>query len=341
MGAIDIKSLLALVMPDNPCGDDLRADSRYFELEAVARGRPARLEGQNEIPAEEPNWAQVRTLAEDLLAQSKDLRVVMHLIRALVRVDGYVGLEAGLAVLRNLIEDHWSHVHPRLDPEDNSDPTERLNILAELIDSQNLLRFVRFAPLVSSRELGRFSLRDHEIASGKQSVPTNSPPISLATIEACFQASALDAIQSTQGVVRESLGHLHGIADALKGHLTSEQVPDCGTLVNNLKNAEKILEAALKKRGVVSPDSGVEVVAGKPGQSGVNGGPINSREDCVRVLDLVIEYFKERERSSPLPLLLERAKKLMSKDFMEIMQDLAPDGVAQANKVFGTDAKKN
>ena len=125
MGAIDITSLLASVMPENPCGGDLRTDTAYFELESASRGKPTRFEGQNEIPAEDPNWAQVRTLAEELLARSKDLRVVLHLVRSLVRLESYAGLEAGLALLCNLTVDHWKGVHPRLDPEDKNDPTER------------------------------------------------------------------------------------------------------------------------------------------------------------------------------------------------------------------------
>ena len=56
----------------------------------------------------------------------------------------------------------------------------------------------------------------------------------------------------------------------------------------------------------------------------------------MRVLDKACDYFERHEPSSPVPLLLRRAKRLVSKDFMEILRDLAPDGVSQAENIGGT-----
>jgi type VI secretion system protein ImpA len=68
-------------------------------------------------------------------------------------------------------------------------------------------------------------------------------------------------------------------------------------------------------------------------------GAISSREDVLRVLDRVCAYFAQHEPSSPVPLLLKRAKRLVSKDFLEILRDLAPDGVAQAEAIRGPEAE--
>jgi type VI secretion system protein ImpA len=54
----------------------------------------------------------------------------------------------------------------------------------------------------------------------------------------------------------------------------------------------------------------------------------------VRLLDESIRWLRAHEPSSPVPLLLERAKRLMAKDFLEILQDLAGDSVAQAEKIL-------
>jgi type VI secretion system protein ImpA len=66
-------------------------------------------------------------------------------------------------------------------------------------------------------------------------------------------------------------------------------------------------------------------------------GEIKSREDIVRLLDKACEYFKRNEPSSPVPLLLQRAKRLISADFMEVMRELAPDGLSQAKKNAGVE----
>ncbi|MBE0617668.1 MAG: hypothetical protein IH608_07060 [Proteobacteria bacterium] len=62
---------------------------------------------------------------------------------------------------------------------------------------------------------------------------------------------------------------------------------------------------------------------------------MRSREDVVHLLDKVCDYFRRNEPSSPVPLLLERAKRLVSKSFLEIVRDLAPDGVAQVELIRG------
>ena len=99
MGAIDIKSRLASVMPDSPCGPDLRKDNAYIDLGAATLEKP-RFDGKNEI-VEEPNWTQVWKLAEDLLARSKDLRVTQHWMRALVHLD-FVGWKLHKTVAADL-----------------------------------------------------------------------------------------------------------------------------------------------------------------------------------------------------------------------------------------------
>jgi len=38
-----------------------------------------------------------------------------------------------------------------------------------------------------------------------------------------------------------------------------------------------------------------------------------------------------------VPLLLRRAKRLISKDFLEIVRDLAPDGVPQVELIRGAE----
>ena len=52
-------------------------------------------------------------------------------------------------------------------------------------------------------------------------------------------------------------------------------------------------------------------------------------------LDAVAEFFRRNEPSSPIPLFVERAKRLVSKDFLEVLADIAPDAVAQARAAGG------
>jgi len=62
----------------------------------------------------------------------------------------------------------------QLDPTDNNDPTLRINTLTTLSDPETVLHGIREAMLVKSPALGRFTLRDILITSGKFSAPASS-----------------------------------------------------------------------------------------------------------------------------------------------------------------------
>ncbi len=62
---------------------------------------------------------------------------------------------------------------------------------------------------------------------------------------------------------------------------------------------------------------------------------VTSRADALRLLDLACQYYRRHEPSSPLPLLVERAQRLAEKNFLDILRDLAPDGVMQAQTIIG------
>jgi len=64
-------------------------------------------------------------------------------------------------------------------------------------------------------------------------------------------------------------------------------------------------------------------------------GVIGSRQDAIAALDAVADFFRRTEPSSPIPLFLARAKRLVSKDFLEVLADIAPDAVAQARVASG------
>ena len=64
-------------------------------------------------------------------------------------------------------------------------------------------------------------------------------------------------------------------------------------------------------------------------------GEIRSREDVVRAIDKICAYYARFEPTSPLPLLLDRCKRLVSSSFLDIIRDLAPDSVSQVERLAG------
>jgi type VI secretion system protein ImpA len=160
MSIIDVESLLSEITAEAPCGEDLEYDPQFAEMEKQAQGTPERQYGDTIIPGEPPDWREVGKMALDLLERTRDLRVAAYLTRAQLNTDGLRGFTDGLALLEGLIENHWDNVYPQLDPEDDNDPTLRINTITGLCDPETILHELRAIPLVSSRSLGQFSLRD-------------------------------------------------------------------------------------------------------------------------------------------------------------------------------------
>jgi type VI secretion system protein ImpA len=54
-------------------------------------------------------------------------------------------------------------------------------------------------------------------------------------------------------------------------------------------------------------------------------------------LDKLCDYFDRNEPSSPVPILLRRAKRLINKSFMDIVRDMASNGVSQVELLRGSE----
>jgi type VI secretion system protein ImpA len=62
---------------------------------------------------------------------------------------------------------------------------------------------------------------------------------------------------------------------------------------------------------------------------------VRTREDVIRLLDKICEYYQKHEPSSPVPLLLKRAKRVATMTFMDLLRDLAPSGLDEALALGG------
>lgn len=336
MTTIDVEALLAPISSEAPTGENLEYDAAFAEMERAAEPKPEQQFGKTLVPGESSDWRTVRARAVELFARTKDLRAGSYLARAALHTDGIAGFAAGLAVIEGLLDRFWDGLHPALD-EDGA--LMRANALLVLTDHEATLSALKATPLVETRTLGRFSLRDAERAQSGESgdgVPT------LATIDAAFFDADAERLSATE----------HALADAMaKVARTSgifrERAPECATDLQPLAAALRAMHALvadrLARRGLrgdasdgASSSESVVVAGADRGQGG-GVGEIRSREDVVRVLDLICAYYDRHEPSSPVPILLRRAKRLVTKNFLEILRDLTPDGVSQAENLRGPD----
>lgn len=349
MAVLDLDTLLKPISDDAPCGRDLEYEAPFLELQELARGKPEQVIGDKVRPAQDPPWSKVREAAEELFGSTKDLRVAGILHMSLLKTAGIPGLEAGLGLTRGLLEQYWDSVFPMLDVEDDNDPTFRVNSLISALVSDDVLATLRVAPLVESRQFGKHSLRAYRIATGTLNVESaegTDPAQELARIEGAFGDAPIETLSATAALLASANDHLNSIQHILLDK--ADGIPDdLKPLAADLREMKGLLDAQLAKRGVGAADA--EGATAETGGTGEGGGAasasqpitgvIRNRSDVVTTIDKICDYYAKAEPSSPVPLLLQRAKRLVDKDFMEILRDLTPNGVSEAELIGGVEKR--
>jgi type VI secretion system protein ImpA len=333
MPELDVDGLTRPLGGESPCGPDLEYDPAFLEMIGAAKAPPERAVAEDGATPAETQWPVVLKKARELSERTRDLRVAILLTQSLLNTSGLVAAAEGAAVLRQLLTNSWDGVHPRLDPADNNDPTMRVNALTALADSQGFLKALRQATIVQSPQAGRFSLRDHRIAQGALPAPEGAPKPDAAHIQGAFDTCPVEELKATADAVNTLREAFRTCDDLLKAKLNS-QSPDLSALLGDIEEIHGLVTSHLASR-TGAPATGSVAAAGGAVITATPGGPIASTGDVIKRLNEICDYYRRHEPSSPIPLLLERAQRLVNKDFAEIIRDLAPAGVDQVVTIAG------
>ena len=339
---VDAQRLLDSISPDAPCGDDLEYDAAFLELERVAQGQPERQMGDAVLPAAPPEWRQVRDLCVELFKRSKDLRIANYFLQSAIALQGLPGLVQGLQLIRQLLAQYWDDLHPKLDAEDDHDPTFRINALAGL-NAEPVIHLLWGMPLISSRAFGSINLRAALNAAGLQRFASES--LSSDQLGAVFQDCEGEQLESCRTALNDAQGTLLAIESEVNERVGSERGADLGAIKQLLRHAVQIVAEHAPQPGVASPVAAagehVDVTMSTPAVDAPPrvAGEIGNRDDVLRSLDRILSYYARHEPSSPVPVLLSRAKSLVSADFATIVRNLIPDGFSQFEKLRGPEGE--
>lgn len=341
MSEINVEQLLQPISPDSPSGENLEYDPQFLALEQAAQGKPEQQVGDAVVPAEDPDWRTVCKTGLELLSRTKDFRVAVQLARGSLATSGFPGFGDSLALIRGYVQEElWESVHPQLDPDDDNDPTTRVNVLASLFDLETTLRLVDRAELVRAQGLGSFSLRDLAVAKGELPAIEGEEVPDANLIHGAFMESDLEDLQAEAQAVQDAIATVQAIEQGLTERVGPMNAISFEPLVSRLKQVADALAGPLRERGaaqVVAPEgeAGEGQAVTQPGASFT--GEVRSRADVIRALDAVCRYYEQNEPSSPVPLLLKRAKRIASKSFLDIIRDLSPKALGEIQAIGGVD----
>ncbi|WP_434570867.1 type VI secretion system protein TssA [Pseudomonas sp. Z3-8] len=341
---MDVPLLLAAVSANSPCGEDLEYDADFLRLERDSRGQPERSMGDSILPAEPPEWRSIQQQSLDLLARSKDLRITHFLLQSSLALEGIPGLARVLTLINELLKQYWADLHPRLDADDDNDPTVRINALAGLT-SDVTIRLLRESILARSRTFGSVSLRAAANASGLQSFPDES--LGAEQLAGALLDSDPEQLEVIRAALLEARRAAESIEQQVSDQVGSAQGVDLGPLKQPLKMALQILgqfapqsgDSALADPVETDNAAPVEYASAPSTPRSTVAGEINNRDDVLRSLDRILAYYTRHEPSSPLPVLLNRAKNLVHADFAAIVRNLIPDGMSQFENLRGPESE--
>jgi type VI secretion system protein ImpA len=334
-----VEKLLQPISAEQPCGPDLSYDGRFDEIETILKGKPEVEIGSVQRPAEPPDWGGLREKCEEFLGASKHLRVAVILSCSLLKTRGLAGFRDGLRVIRGLLEQQWAPLYPLLDPEDNNDPTQRLNMLGSLTAArgsvyQSWLRVIDYlyaAPLCQPKGMPAITLEQLEAAkkreSGEAGAAVDGPDFGKLT--AAMRSADSEQVASNHQIVQEALEAAQGIDQFLTNTLGAGGTINFEALDKTLHEMVSTLEPIVSGGAgdQAGADAGVDGAQGEVGTAvGVGGiqvrGAIRSPEDVVRAINNICEYYRQVEPCSPVPYLLRRAQKVATMNFIEAVQEL-------------------
>ena len=346
--SLDLSKLSTFLSSDEPCGENLEYDSLYMELESLAIGTPGGVMGDSVIEGKEPDWRLLHKNCLELWQKTRDLRVAVHLAISSLCLYGLSGFRDGLKLVHYLTETHWDNFWPRLDPDDDNDPTERINIFSMLSPQQGSysdpLAFIsrfRDVILVSGKP---YTLRDLLFVSGAEDSGSSLNPV---VFEAEMSAVSNDIMQSAYDTAVEIEDILGKISSVVYEKTSGEGALNFASLLGELKflrnfykshlsllSSEELVEenSSYANDDVQSDLQSVKAVSPK---FNLNTYFPANRGEALMLLRKCSEFFKKTEPTNPLPFLLERALRMADMNFIELLQDIDPGSLDRVKEQLG------
>jgi type VI secretion system protein ImpA len=320
---------------EGPCGPDLEYDNAFLELNKAAEGKP---ETQFDAGAP-PDWRSVREQAEEIFERTRDLRVAVLWLRAVVSMDGLAAMVPGLRLVNGLLEGHWETVHPVPDPDDQ-DPYARANALAILPRMEGLLGELLGSSLIRLKGVGDVRVRDVEVALGHLPAREGESGYPRDQLERMLVSADQEGAGLRAQIVQVQQG-LKDLGALMDQHFGSGSAADLKPLLDVCGHSLMLVPEA------VAEDASADSVDGdaEPARPGAEGrvakaglsGSVSSRAEALRAIELVCAYLERHEPTNPAQLFLRRASMLLERNFLELLKELAPNALDDVARIVGVD----
>lgn len=324
-----------------PAGWDLALTGEILELELLAKPVPVtNMDGKRvagDFSVHDPDWSKLQAKCEELLQRSRDLRVAMFYCAALLRVHRFLGFSHGLEIVRRMMRASEYRAYPQLEAGDRSAFFERWFTIVALGapykqegDLLRIIEGIRTLPLSKNKSFPCSYL--DVVAARNQSNGADS-----ATIERLrngWETAPTAERSETGALLTSALRALAEIEEALLEQTPEEFVPVGGStkplalVVREIGGLLEFVNGSVSRSAATSVEVKVEAAISVE---------IRTRDDAIRLLQQAAEFFRKTEPSSPIPYFVDRAIRLVDRNFMGLLSDLVPDAVPRFQSLVGAE----
>jgi type VI secretion system protein ImpA len=345
----DLEALLAPIADDRQVGADLREDfspsSLYYRLrDARAEARAAERAADSDAEldgAPPPQWRTIRELASQALREAtKDLEIAAWYTEALLRSEGLRGLTAGFRLMGGLAAQYWDDLYPAPDEDGIATKVAPVTGLNGEGGDGTLIQPLRKLPLYPRADGSMLAFWQYEQAqevsgigdAARKQQRLDAGVLPFDTVENEARAAGSSRFATLRAQARAASEAWRAMSETLDTKAGTDSPPT--SRVRDLLGA--IIEVAERyapadsSEGTDLPDvAGVisdgVTATGVPGVAVTAPGRLATREDALRALNDIADFFRRAEPHSPMAYTLQEAVRRGRLTWPELLAEIVPD----------------
>ena len=337
--SLEIEPLLSPISSDQPCGQDLSFSNEFHAIK-IAKTQDDPLLDQGDWLAEpkQADWHFVEQKSIELLTgKSKDLRLLGWLLEAWSNLYGFEGTAKALELMHRTLNEYWTQLHPEIEEEDLD---QRLGLLQGSIN--HLIPLIKQVAIVN---VPSFSLSDYEALLRQKNhllkqVESYTDDANSSQILEQFEQSLFNTSKSFQyqnyqhfSAILAEWSILKSVLDTLMGldapsfaaidtqleniHTSLKKLyktdvftqPVMATQTSESSAAATITTQALSFTQRKEQEIDMNTVHPSKGFQVQPQNHLANREQAMRVLQEISDYFQANEPHSPVSYMLQKTIK--------------------------------
>ena len=337
--SLEIEPLLSPISSDQPCGQDLSFSNEFHAIKiAKTQDDPLLDQGDWVDEPKQADWHFVEQKSIEILTgKSKDLRLLGWLLEAWSNLYGFEGTAKALELMHRTLNEYWTQLHPDIEDEDLD---QRLGLLQGSIN--HLIPLIKQVAIVS---VPAFSLSDYEALLRQKNhllkqVESYTEDANSSQILEQFEQSLFNTSKSFQyqnyqhfSAILAEWSILKSVLDALMG-LDAPSFASIDTQLENIHTSlKKLYKTDVFTQPVMATQTSESAAAATittqalsftqhkeqeidmntvHPSKGFQVQPQNhlaNREQAMRVLQEISDYFQANEPHSPVSYMLQKTIK--------------------------------